>query len=66
VFDLYKLYLGPVHLLQAILLVNWQRGHTTMLYSPATPMKLANNEILCRVEQTAGGVLPVMAAFFIT
>jgi len=62
VLDLYKLYLGSVHLLQAILLVNWQRGHATMLYLPATPMKLTNNEIFCHVEQTASGILPVMAS----
>jgi hypothetical protein len=62
VLDLYKLYLGSVHLLQAILLVNWQRGHATMLYSLATLMNLTNNEIFCHAEQTASGVLPVMAS----
>jgi hypothetical protein len=62
VLDLYQLCLGSVHLLQAILLVNWQRSHATMLYSPAIPMKLTNNEIFCRVEQTASGILPVMAS----
>jgi len=54
--------LGSVHLLKPILLVNWQRGHATMLYSPATPMKPTNNEIFCHVEQTAGGILAVMAS----